>query len=236
VDRNAIERRDFPVGRRGYDPAAVDAHLRAVADELDVLRERAAAGRAGAGRGSLAAGTSEQVRLILEAAERSAAELKEQAGREAGEHVARVQQATGEMLARLDALRGELEGVLGAVRRSGEVLEEGLAQLRRDVGEAGGRPPEPAAIPEPPVVAASDEPADPGTIAEAIDEPADPGAIAEAAGAANGTADEAGARLIALNMALSGTPREETARYLAEHYELTDAGALLDDVYTRAGA
>ncbi|MGH2950264.1 MAG: hypothetical protein ACRDPC_29030, partial [Solirubrobacteraceae bacterium] len=52
-------------------------------------------------------------------------------------------------------------------------------------------------------------------------------------GAANG--DEAGARLIALNMALSGTPREETARYLAEHFQLPDAGALLDDVYARAG-
>ena len=35
-------------------------------------------------------------------------------------------------------------------------------------------------------------------------------------------------------MALSGTPREETARYLSEHFELADAGALLDDVYERA--
>ena len=46
--------------------------------------------------------------------------------------------------------------------------------------------------------------------------------------------DEAGARLIALNMALSGTPREETARYLADHFSLADADALLDDVYERA--
>ena len=60
--------------------------------------------------------------------------------------------------------------------------------------------------------------------------------VAPAAG--NGTPatdDEAGARLIALNMALSGTPREETARYLAEHFSLADADALLDDVYDRAG-
>ena len=47
--------------------------------------------------------------------------------------------------------------------------------------------------------------------------------------------DEAGARLIALNMALSGTPREETAAYLAEHYDLADADALLDDVYSQVG-
>ena len=46
---------------------------------------------------------------------------------------------------------------------------------------------------------------------------------------------DAGARLIALNMALGGSPREETARYLAEHFDLDDPEALLDDVYTRAG-
>jgi hypothetical protein len=36
-------------------------------------------------------------------------------------------------------------------------------------------------------------------------------------------------------MALSGTPREETARYLEEHFALPDPDALLDDVYARAG-
>ena len=36
-------------------------------------------------------------------------------------------------------------------------------------------------------------------------------------------------------MALGGTPREETAAYLAEHFTLADADALLDDVYAKAG-
>jgi DivIVA domain-containing protein len=210
VDRESIQRRDFPVGRRGYDQAAVDAHLRSVADELEALRSSAAS----APLRALSAGTSEQVRVILEAAERSAAELKDQAGREAGDHVAQVQEATGAMLARLDALQTELDGMLAALKRSGEVLEQGLAKLHEDVREAGPDaavepPPEPEAIPEPPVVAA----------------PA----------AENGSADEAGARLIALNMALSGTPREATARYLADNYALADRDALLDDVYARAG-
>ena len=44
-----------------------------------------------------------------------------------------------------------------------------------------------------------------------------------------------GARLIALNMALTGTPREETARYIEENFEVEDREALLDDVYSRAG-
>ena len=43
--------------------------------------------------------------------------------------------------------------------------------------------------------------------------------------------DAEGARLIALNMALNGTPREETARYLSENFHLADAGGLLDEVY-----
>ena len=40
-----------------------------------------------------------------------------------------------------------------------------------------------------------------------------------------------GARLIALNMALNGTPREETDRYLAENFEIPNRGQLLDEVY-----
>jgi len=43
LDRQRIERRDFPVSRRGYDPAAVDAHLRDLAENVERERERAAA-------------------------------------------------------------------------------------------------------------------------------------------------------------------------------------------------
>jgi hypothetical protein len=43
--------------------------------------------------------------------------------------------------------------------------------------------------------------------------------------------DTEGARLIALNMALNGTPREETDRYLAENFQLADRAGLLDEVY-----
>ena len=38
IDRQAIERRDFPISRRGYEPAAVDAHLRALAAEIEQLQ------------------------------------------------------------------------------------------------------------------------------------------------------------------------------------------------------
>ncbi len=220
VDRDAIERHDFPVGRRGYDPAAVDDHLRRVADELDALKARPAAPAAAS---PLSAGTSEQVRLILEAAEASAAELRADAGRQAGDHIGRVQEAAGGMLSRLDELERELGSLLDALRTSGERLTEGLAKLHEQVAEAPGGAIEPPAAAEEPPAAAEPPPAPVAEEPPVTEEPA----------SQNG--DEAGARLIALNMALSGTPREETARYLAEHFALADPETLLDDVYNRAG-
>ena len=46
-----------------------------------------------------------------------------------------------------------------------------------------------------------------------------------------GEADLDGARLIALNMALNGEPREQADRYLAENFDLPDREKLLDEVY-----
>jgi DivIVA domain-containing protein len=243
VDRDAIERRDFPIGRRGYDQAAVDAHLRRVADELEALRPTAVS--------SLAAGTSEQVRVILEAAETSAADLRADAARRSGEHIARVERATGAMLTRLDEIERELGTLLDALRTNGERLTDDLARLREQAATLGaaGEPPEEdfaAAAPEPSgcapaessrTAAAPEPPAgvpSESSRAAAAPEPS-AGAPAESSARPSPNGDEAGARLIALNMALSGSPREETARYLAEHFQLPDAEALLEDVYERAG-
>jgi DivIVA domain-containing protein len=200
VERDEIERSDFPTARRGYDPAAVDAHLRRVADELDALGRPAAMPPRDA---SLSAGASEQVRAILEAAESSADELRAEAGREASGHVERVEDAANGMLEKLDRLQSELDRLLAGLRSTAESLAGSLDELTREVGTLGGSEPVPAAPPA-----------------------ADAGARSD---------DEAGARLVALNMALEGTPREEAARFLAEHYRLADVEALLDAVYSSAG-
>lgn len=203
VDREEIERQDFPAARRGYDPAAVEAHLRRVADEFDaVARQRP---------GSLAEGASTQVRAILEAAEASARELREDAGREAGGHVERVGEAAREMLGKLERLQAELDRLLDGLRASAETLAGSLEELSRDVGTLGAGARQPP--PEPGSEAAPSAPPSDGERSE----------------------DEAGARLVALNMALEGVPREETARFLGEHYALADLDALLDDVYASAG-
>jgi ABC-type transporter Mla subunit MlaD len=155
--------------------------------------------------------TSEQVQRILEAAERSAAELRAAAGREAADQVGRVAEAARGVLARV----AELERDLEALRRGAERLSAGLAELQaRLERESAG---------------ADSLSSSPGGELTAAPAPADP--LPEPA--ADG--DEAGARLIALNMALSGSPREDTARYLTDHFGLAAPESLLDDVYARAG-
>jgi hypothetical protein len=117
-------------------------------------------------------------------------------------------------------------------------LEE-LAELAR--AESKPEPivahdPEPVAAPEP-VAPAEPEPDDvpePASVAEA--EPAAEAELEPVSESKPPSSVPEGARLVALNMALSGTPRDETARYLRENYDLEDPGPLLDDVYAKAGS
>lgn len=182
LDRRSIEKRDFPARLRGYDRGAVDAHLRAIADELET---RVA---------TTADAAAEQVRAVLAAAEQSAAEIVAQAearaqrigsaaGRAGEETAERVTAAASGALERIEALRGELATLL-------EALGSGSA--------------EPSAADEP----------------QAGPIPAD---------------DDAGARLVALELALNGTPRERAETLLAEQFSLADRRELLDDVYAAAG-
>jgi hypothetical protein len=97
-------------------------------------------------------------------------------------------------------------------------------------------PPGPSAqaarTPSPPPAAAPPPLSPPETTAAGVH--VDPEApVAQRAGAApaldNGDVDSA--RLVALNMALNGEPREDAERYLAENYELADRKKLVDEVY-----
>jgi hypothetical protein len=194
----------------------------------------------------------------LEAAAREdAARIRAEAEREADVRLAGVRQAA----ARLVERAAELERRVTSVGASLASLVKELEELRG--GEVG---PEPAAAQAPgqaaggeavePVGAASSgAPSDPAAGGSAGQAAADPPAEAPAAdgdpaggdalavgeespaeGAVAPRATTEGARVIALNMALNGTPREQTARYLAENFDLDDPDALLDDVYARAGS
>ena len=195
----------------------------------------------------MASGASEQVRAIVEAAESSAAGIKAQAELEARtmredataegrEHVARVSKASDALAERVQEMQAELKR-----------LTDGLAaQLGRPEAAASA-----AATPAEPTVVAAKPDEDDDIADHAVDAAAggsrasrrsrtsgsprlreDPSA--EAAKAAAADDDSEGARLIALNMALNGTPRDETDRYLSENFDLADREGLLDEVYAKA--
>jgi len=175
-------------------------------------------------RQSAAATAAEKVRAIVETAERSAAELEAAARDDAAriradaERQAEARLAMArEAAARISERAEELERLVAAARASIASLATELDKLRGSGAEAA-EPLEPAPDEAEPI----DE-----TIAEAEVAAARPPEVAEGGGSE-------GARVIALNMALGGTPREETARYLAENFDLAEPDALLDDVYARA--
>ncbi len=277
LERQSIEKRDFPIGRRGYDPDAVDAHLQAVAQEIEELK-RTSRRRTE----TLASTASEQVRAIVEAAETSAAEIQRQAEEEARDirvdatteakatrdeavaqardYVGKVSESTTVMLQRLDAMESELGALVESLRTGAnrlnadlQLLEGNLDEVNQAVSPRPRFEAESAAPPPPAAPGADTAPpaaAPPGLLDEdddllyddQFDEELDPlggdlppdtrGLAGSEPGAGAGTQDDSeGARLIALNMALNGTSRAETDRYLADNFQLGDRRGLLDEVY-----
>jgi DivIVA domain-containing protein len=236
LDRQTIMRDDFPSNRRGYDPAAVDAHLDRIADEVDEMRRQAAA------PAPLSAQAGQQVKAIVEAAERGAQEIRDAAHAEAREHVANVTAAADRLRERIEQMERDMTQLIvdlrtGADRLRGDLdeLQAGADALSSARGAAAAEPQaaaptqEAAVAPAPAAASAPDAAAAPEPVAAAA--PAAPGPAAPAA--KNG--DSAAARIVALDMALSGTSREDTDRYLADNYDLPDRAALLDEVYAAAG-
>jgi hypothetical protein len=153
-DRQAIERRDFPIARRGYEPAAVDAHLRALAGEIEQLQRELSDGGA---QTSLASTAGTQVQSILAAAEATAAELereaadearttREQADRDAAHtreeaiaqaraHVAAVTQATVALLERVGAMDAQVSALVDSVRAGAERLASDLSAVETNMSE-----------------------------------------------------------------------------------------------------
>jgi DivIVA domain-containing protein len=204
LDRRTIMRDDFPSNRRGYDPAAVDAHLDRIADEVEELRRRAAT--PAPAPAPLSAQAGEQVKAIVEAAERGAQEIRDAAQAEARTHVANVTAAVDRLRERIEEMERDITQLIIELREGADRLRGDLSELQE--GAAAVSAAREATAPEP--------------------EPAAPRAPK------NG--DSAAARIVALDMALSGTSREDTDQYLAENYDLPDRAALLDEVYAAAGS
>jgi cell division septum initiation protein DivIVA len=292
LERQSIEKKDFPIGRRGYEPEAVDTHLRALAHEVEELKRSSASEVEELRQNSqrhetLSSAASEHVRAIVEAAEASAAQIQQQtddearqirseatqeaqmtrerASSEANEYVERVSESTAAMLQRVEAMENELNALVESLRTGAnrlkadlQLLESNFADVRESVAPSGRLEREAAVDRSEAAVA---EPEGPEEIDQLVESHA--GASggagtstttggATGAGASSGAAtaplgepsaagtqgtrdDVEGARLIALNMALNGTPRQETDRYLAENFQLSDRQGLLDEVYASVG-
>jgi DivIVA domain-containing protein len=153
LDRQSIEKRDFPIGRRGYDPAAVDAHLRTIAAEVEELRY-ALESRAGETLGS-SAGT--QVQGILEAAEATAADIEQKASEDARQtraeadadaertradavaraqaHVAAVAQATAVLSERVESMDAQSAALVESLRAGASRLATDLSAVETNMAE-----------------------------------------------------------------------------------------------------
>ena len=137
------------------------------------------------------------------------------------------------MVERLEAMQTELGSLFDALRTGGNRLNADLQLLETNLEEVGD-----AVRPRPRFRARRAGSAPPSR-RSARDAPADdhpsrnrerqgPGRRAGRGPGGRPTTgrrddDPEGARLIALNMALNGTPREETERYLSEHFRLPTA-------------
>jgi hypothetical protein len=188
IDRQAIERRDFPISRRGYEPAAVDAHLRALAGEIEQLQRELSDG---GGQASLASTAGSQVQSILAAAEATAAELerdaldsarttREEADRDAARtreeaiaqaraHVAAVAQATAVLLQRVGAMDTQVGELVDSVRAGADRLAADLSAVETNMGELYD-----AASGQTVTRAVSGEPAQPSVPAPPAPAPAEP--------------------------------------------------------------
>jgi hypothetical protein len=154
LDRQSIEKRDFPIGRRGYEPQAVDAHLAELADQIERLERSAGRSESVA---ELAGG---QVKAIVEVAESTAAQItadaerqskkiiadarkevrsaRDEATREAADQVAKISQAAAAMLERIDAMEQEANSLIGSVRTGADRIGADLRLLEGNLGDLKG--------------------------------------------------------------------------------------------------
>jgi hypothetical protein len=159
LDWHSIVRSDFPLARQGFEPAAVQAHLAAVAEAIELLAE--------ARRGSLAAELSSQVQSILSAAEETANQIREQAAARAIEvehdiretitrsaeaavsqarhDAAQVTEASQAIVARLETIGVDFQGMLDDLRHRADAISGAMAGIEQVVSQT--LEPEPMAPP-----------------------------------------------------------------------------------------
>jgi vacuolar-type H+-ATPase subunit H len=165
----------------------------------------------------LAADTAERLAAIVEAAERAAVtvidDAEKQAGRQLDEARAEADRLVGDRLAALadltDALISQAEAIGDQCQRLVSSLEDAKRQL------ATGEAPREADIPQPTERA-------PHLTAVA--------AVEDVPAVSVGDGTPAGARLLATQMAVSGSSREEIEARLRNGFDIEDTASILDAI------
>lgn len=171
----------------------------------------------------LRATTAERLEAIVEAAERAAEGVIDDAEAQARRYLAQAR-AEADRLAeeRATELADLVDSLLGqaiALRQEAERLQATLEEAKARV-EGDERAPGPETEPEP-AEFQEEQPEAPRLRAVEHDEPA----------AADGRrADAAGARLLATQMAVSGSSREEIELKLRNGFQIEDTDAILDAI------
>jgi vacuolar-type H+-ATPase subunit H len=173
----------------------------------------------------LRAGTSERLEAIVEAAERAAERVIDEAEEKAGRYIEEARaQADREAEERLAGLAGLSDGLLEqaeALRRRAEDLEGALRDLKERLGAGAPEATAAAAGRQRPVrLAAVAAPEDDVPPVAAAPEPSPP----------PGRGSAAGARLLATQMAVSGSSRGEIEARLRDGFEIEDTSGILDAI------
>jgi vacuolar-type H+-ATPase subunit H len=168
----------------------------------------------------LASSTAERLAAIVEAAERAAVTVIDDAEAQAQRRLEQAQteadRLVGDRLAELAELTDSLVAQAEAIRGQSERLILSLREAKRRLG--GEEPEAEPASPRPSHLSA----------VEPVEEPAAAAPSELRPGGAEGT--QAGARLLATQMAVSGSSREEIEARLRNGFEIEDTASILDAI------
>jgi len=173
------------------------------------------------GQRDLRSDTAARLEAIVEAAERAAESVIDDAEAQAHRYLAESrEQADREVTLRLSAFGEMTDSLLEeatALRRQAERLQATLEEAKGRIADEGPPREEPSEQPEP-----RERPQAPRL--RAVEEQGPPEAHE------GGHSDAAGARLLATQMAVSGSSREEIELRLRNGFEIEDTTAILDAI------
>jgi hypothetical protein len=177
---------------------------------------------------ALRATPADRLEAIVEAAERAAESVIDDAEAQARRYLAQAQaeadRLTDNRTAELSDLIDTLLGQALSLRREAESLQASLEEAKARIGGLEeAEEPAPVEIDEPQKLEEPEAPAAPRLRAVGFEETA---VVEEGAR----RSDAAGARLLATQMAISGSSREEIAHRLRNGFEIEDTDAILDAI------